>query len=168
MGTNDKSNITLVGMPASGKSTVGVILAKILGMNFIDTDLVIQQRENALLCDIIKDRGVDGFLTVEEESILSINPSNTVIATGGSAIYSQAGMEYLKNIGKVVYLKVDKEDLFKRLHNIKQRGVVLRPGETLDEMYDTRSALYEKYADIVIDETDSTVEETVEMIQMSI
>ena len=168
MGTNDKSNITLVGMPASGKSTVGVILAKILGMNFIDTDLVIQQRENALLCDIIKDRGVDGFLTVEEESILSINPSNTVIATGGSAIYSQSGMEYLKNIGKVVYLKVDKEDLFKRLHNIKQRGVVLRPGETLDEMYDTRSALYEKYADIVIDETDSTVEETVEMIQMSI
>ena len=168
MGTNDKSNITLVGMPASGKSTVGVILAKILGMNFIDTDLVIQQRENALLCDIIKDCGVDGFLAVEEESILSINPSNTVIATGGSAVYSQAGMQYLKNIGKVVYLKVDKEDLFKRLHNIKQRGVVLRPGETLDEMYDTRSALYEKYADIVIDETDSTVEETVEMIQMSI
>ena len=163
-----RKNITLVGMPASGKSTVGVILAKILGMNFIDTDLVIQQRENALLYDIIKDRGVDGFLAVEEESILSINPSNTVIATGGSAIYSKAGMEYLKNIGKVVYLKVDKEDLFRRLHNIKQRGVVLQPGETLDEMYESRSALYEKYADIVIDETDSTVEETVEIIQMSI
>ena len=160
-----KNNITLIGMPASGKSTVGVILAKILGLSFIDTDLVIQQREGALLCDIISERGLEGFLKAEESAVLSISPSNTVIATGGSVVYSEAGMEYLKSLGKVVYLKVEKEDLFKRLHNIKQRGVVLSPGETLDEMYATRSVIYEKYADIVIDETNASVEETVEMIR---
>ena len=160
-----KNNITLIGMPASGKSTVGVILAKILGLSFVDTDLVIQQREGALLCDIISERGLEGFLKAEESAVLSISPSNTVIATGGSVVYSEAGMEYLKSLGKVVYLKVEKEDLFKRLHNIKQRGVVLSSGETLDEMYATRSVLYEKYADIVIDETNASVEETVEMIR---
>ena len=160
-----KNNITLIGMPASGKSTVGVILAKILGLSFVDTDLVIQQREGALLCDIISERGLEGFLKAEESAVLSISPSNTVIATGGSVVYSEAGMEYLKSLGKIVYLKVEKEDLFKRLHNIKQRGVVLSPGETLDEMYATRSVIYEKYADIVIDETNASVEETVEMIR---
>ena len=160
-----KNNITLIGMPASGKSTVGVILAKILGMNFIDTDLVIQQRENALLSDIIKDRGVDGFLEAEEAAILSVDQTNTVIATGGSAVYSEVGMKHLKSLGKVIYLKVEKEDLFGRLHHIRQRGVVLRSGETLDEMYDNRSALYKKYADYIIDETDATVEDTVEMIR---
>ena len=160
-----KNNITLIGMPASGKSTVGVILAKILGMNFIDTDLVIQQRENALLSDIIKDRGVDGFLEAEEAAILSVDQTNTVIATGGSAVYSEAGMKHLKSLGKVIYLKVEKEDLFGRLHHIRQRGVVLRSGETLDEMYDNRSTLYKKYADYIIDETDASVEDTVEMIR---
>lgn len=165
MNESVKNNITLIGMPASGKSTVGVILAKILGLSFVDTDLVIQQREGALLCDIISERGLEGFLKAEESAVLSISPSNTVIATGGSVVYSEAGMEYLKSLGKVVYLKVEKEDLFKRLHNIKQRGVVLSPGETLDEMYAARSVLYEKYADIVIDETNASVEETVEMIR---
>ena len=165
MNESGNNNITLIGMPASGKSTVGVILAKILGLSFVDTDLVIQQREGALLCDIISERGLEGFLKAEESAVLSISPSNTVIATGGSVVYSEAGMEYLKSLGKVVYLKVEKEDLFKRLHNIKQRGVVLSPGETLDEMYATRSVLYEKYADIVIDETNASVEETVEMIR---
>ena len=165
MNESVKNNITLIGMPASGKSTVGVILAKILGLSFVDTDLVIQQREGALLCDIISELGLEGFLKAEESAVLSISPSNTVIATGGSVVYSEAGMEYLKSLGKVVYLKVEKEDLFKRLHNIKQRGVVLSPGETLDEMYATRSVLYEKYADIVIDETNASVEETVEMIR---
>ena len=165
MNESVKNNITLIGMPASGKSTVGVILAKILGLSFVDTDLVIQQREGGLLCDIISELGLEGFLKAEESAVLSISPSNTVIATGGSVVYSEAGMEYLKSLGKVVYLKVEKEDLFKRLHNIKQRGVVLSPGETLDEMYAARSVLYEKYADIVIDETNASVEETVEMIR---
>lgn len=160
--TND--NITLIGMPASGKSTVGVILAKILGLSFVDTDLVIQQRESELLCDIIKERGVDGFLKAEEKAVLSLEPSNTVIATGGSVVYSDLGMEHLKQRGKVIYLKVDKEDLFARLHHIRQRGVVLQPGETLDEMYDSRCILYEKYADYIVDETGLSVEETVEKI----
>ena len=161
----EKTNIVLIGMPASGKSTVGVILAKVLGKKFIDTDLVIQQRENALLAEIIKDKGVDGFMKSEEEAILSVKENNTVIATGGSAVYGKKAMEHLKENGTVIYLKVERDELFKRLKNIKERGVVLKPNETLEEMYDNRSVLYGKYADIIIEEADSTVEETIEKIQ---
>ena len=161
----EKTNIVLIGMPASGKSTVGVILAKVLGKKFIDTDLVIQLRENALLAEIIKDKGVEGFMKSEEEAILSVDENNTVIATGGSAVYGEKAMEHLKENGTVIYLKVEKDELFKRLKNIKERGVVLKQGETLEEMYDNRSVLYEKYADIVIEERDSTIEETIEKIQ---
>ncbi|MBR5897003.1 MAG: shikimate kinase [Lachnospiraceae bacterium] len=161
----EKTNIVLIGMPASGKSTVGVILAKVSGKKFIDTDLVIQQRENALLAEIIKEKGVEGFMKSEEEAILSVDENNTVIATGGSAVYGEKAMEHLKENGTVIYLKFEKGELFKRLHNIKERGVVLKPGETIGEMYDNRSVLYEKYADIVIEERDSTIEETIEKIQ---
>ena len=161
----EKTNIVLIGMPASGKSTVGVILAKVLGKKFIDTDLVIQLREDALLADIIKEKGVEGFMKSEEEAILSVGENNTVIATGGSAVYGEKAMEHLKENGIVIYLKVEKDELFKRLKNIKERGVVLKQGETLEEMYDNRSVLYEKYADIVIEERDSTIEETIEKIQ---
>ena len=161
----EKTNIVLIGMPASGKSTVGVILAKVLGKKFIDTDLVIQLREDALLADIIKEKGVEGFMKSEEEAILSVGENNTVIATGGSAVYGEKAMEHLKKNGTVIYLKVEKDELFKRLKNIKERGVVLKPGETLEEMYDNRSVLYEKYADIIIEERESTIEETIEKIQ---
>lgn len=160
-----KENIVLIGMPASGKSTAGVILAKVLGKKFIDTDLVIQERENALLADIIKDKGVAGFMKTEEEAILSVDVKNTVIATGGSAVYGEKAMEHLKENGTVVYLKVEKDELFKRLTDIKERGVVLREGETIEEMFDSRSVLYEKYADIMIEERDSTIEETIRKIQ---
>ena len=160
-----KENIVLIGMPASGKSTAGVILAKVLGKKFIDTDLVIQERENALLADIIKDKGVAGFMKTEEEAILSVDVKNTVIATGGSAVYGEKAMEHLKENGTVVYLKVEKDELFKRLTDIKERGVVLREGESIEEMYDSRSVLYEKYADIMIEERDSTIEETIRKIQ---
>ena len=160
-----KDNIVLIGMPASGKSTAGVILAKVLGKKFIDTDLVIQEREKALLADIIKDKGVAGFMKTEEEAILSVDVKNTVIATGGSAVYGEKAMEHLKENGTVVYLKVEKDELFKRLTDIKERGVVLREGETMEEMYDSRIALYEKYADIIIEERDSTIEETIRKIQ---
>lgn len=148
-------------MPASGKSTVGVILAKVLGMEFVDSDLVIQKRESLRLSEIIEARGVEGFLKAEEEALLSISASNTVIATGGSAVYSEAGMRYLKENAAVVYLKVGLEALKKRLHDIKGRGVVLRGGETFDEMYAERSALYEKYADVVVEEKDGSIEDTV-------
>ena len=161
----EKTNIVLIGMPASGKSTVGVILAKVLGKKFIDTDLVIQLREDALLADIIKEKGVEGFMKREEEAILSVDENNTVIATGGSAVYGEKAMEHLKENGTVIYLKVEKDELFKRLKNIKERGVVLKQGETLDEMYDNRSVLYEKYADIIIEERKCTIEETIEKIQ---
>ena len=160
-----KDNIVLIGMPASGKSTAGVILAKVLGKKFIDTDLVIQERENALLADIIKDKGVAGFMKIEEEAILSVDVKNTVIATGGSAVYGEKAMEHLKENGTVVYLKVEKDELFKRLTDIKERGVVLREGENIEEMYDSRIVLYEKYADIIIEERDSTIEETIRKIQ---
>ena len=160
-----KDNIVLIGMPASGKSTAGVILAKVLGKKFIDTDLVIQEREKALLSEIIKDKGVAGFMKTEEEAILSVDVKNTVIATGGSAVYGEKAMEHLKENGTVVYLKVEKDELFKRLTDIKERGVVLREGETIEEMYDSRIVLYEKYADIIIEERDSTIEETIRKIQ---
>lgn len=160
-----KDNIVLIGMPASGKSTAGVILAKVLGKKFIDTDLVIQEREKALLSEIIKDKGVAGFMKIEEEAILSVDVNNTVIATGGSAVYGEKAMEHLKENGTVVYLKVEKDELFKRLTDIKERGVVLREGENIEEMYDSRIVLYEKYADIIIEERDSTIEETIRKIQ---
>lgn len=160
-----KDNIVLIGMPASGKSTAGVILAKVLGKKFIDTDLVIQEREKALLSEIIKDKGVAGFMKTEEEAILSVDVNNTVIATGGSAVYGEKAMEHLKENGTVVYLKVEKDELFKRLTDIKERGVVLREGENIEEMYDSRIVLYEKYADIIIEERDSTIEETIRKIQ---
>ena len=158
------SNIVLIGMPASGKSTAGVILAKVLGKKFVDTDLYIQDRENKLLRDIINEKGLSGFLSIEEDVLSSLDETNAVIATGGSAVYSVEGMNHLKRIGKVVYLKVGKEELFKRLKNIRERGVVLRDGETLEEMYDERCRLYEMYADVGVKEDGSSIEETVERI----
>ena len=158
------SNIILIGMPASGKSTAGVILAKVLGKKFVDTDLYIQDRENKLLRDIINEKGLSGFLSIEEDVLSSLDETNAVIATGGSAVYSVEEMNHLKRIGKVVYLKVGKEELFKRLKNIRERGVVLRDGETLEEMYDERCRLYEMYADVVVEEKGCSIEETVERI----
>lgn len=158
---NNKTNIVLTGMPASGKSTVGVILAKVLGMKFIDTDLRIQEREKALLSEIIKDKGVDTFLGCEEDALLSLNTENTVIATGGSAIYSDRGMKHLSENSVIIYLKVNKEILFSRLNDINERGVVLKGGQSMDDMYEERILLYDKYADMVIDEDNLTIEETV-------
>ena len=145
-------NIVLTGMPASGKSTVGVILAKILGMDFIDTDIVIQRREGARLSEIIEKQGIEGFLKIEEQAVLSINVQNTVIATGGSVIYSSRAMEHLSDNGSIVYLKVSKEEILKRLKDISERGVVLKPGETIEEMFDARALLYGKCADITVTE----------------
>ncbi len=157
-------NIILIGMPASGKSTVGVILAKILGMDFIDTDIVIQQREKRRLSQIIREQGVDVFLAKEEAALLSISVHNTVVATGGSAVYSCAAMEHLSRDATVIYLEVRKEDLIMRLRDINERGVVLRNGESFSEMYDARSGLYAKYADITVPENGYTIEDTVQSI----
>ena len=155
-----KENIVLIGMPASGKSTAGVILAKMLGMDFVDTDLVIQQREKALLRDLIEEYGVEGFMEREEKAVLSVSPVNTVIATGGSVVYSEKAMRYLSSIGTVVYLKVAEDELLRRLQDIRERGVVLKDGETFKEMFDSRSILYERYADITIEEGSAGIEAT--------
>ena len=156
-----RKNIVFVGMPASGKSTVGVIVAKVMGMNFIDSDIVIQQSENAKLNELIEEYGIDDFLKREEQALLSINVDNTVIATGGSAIYSDAGMKHLSNNATIIYLKVSLDNLKDRLTDLKARGVVIRPGESIEQMYATRSVLYEKYADIIVEEKGTSIEDTV-------
>ncbi|MBQ1311128.1 MAG: shikimate kinase [Blautia sp.] len=155
-------NIILIGMPASGKSTVGVILAKILGMDFLDTDLVIQKKEGLRLEEIITQKGTEGFLAVEEKAVTAVNVCNTVIATGGSVVYSEAAMRHLKKDGITFYLKVEKEALFRRLSDVRQRGVVLKPGETLEALYNERILLYEKYADHIVSEDGFTIEDTVQ------
>ena len=164
MSGKGKNNIVLIGMPASGKSTVGVILAKVLGMDFIDSDIVIQQREGARLNELIEKYGVDDFMRREEAAILGIDVSNTVIATGGSAVYSEAAMAHLAKKSRIVYLKVELDDLKKRLSDIKGRGVVLREGETLETIYEIRSRLYEKYADITVGEDGASIEDTVRAV----
>ena len=159
-----KKNIILTGMPTSGKSTIGVIVAKILGMDFIDTDILIQQREGKKLSEIIEENGTDKFLKCEEEALLGLDVSNCVIATGGSAVYSDKAMKHLKNDALVAYLKVDKKELNRRLKDVKGRGVVLRDGQSLDDMYETRVKLYERYADLTISEEGLTLEDTVEKL----
>ena len=131
-----------------------------LGMDFVDTDLVIQQLEKALLRDLIEEYGVEGFMEREEKAVLSVSPVNTVIATGGSVVYSEKAMRHLSSIGTVVYLKVAEDELLRRLHDIRERGVVLKDGETFKEMFDSRSILYERYADITIEEGSAGIEAT--------
>ena len=157
-------NIILIGMPGVGKSTAGVVLAKVLGYEFIDADLVIQQQEKRLLHEIISQEGTEGFLAIENGVNAQIQADRAVIATGGSVVYGEEAMEHLRSIGTVVYLKLPFEILQKRLHNIKGRGVVRKEGQTLRDLYEERVILYEKYADIVIEEENRNVEETIELI----
>ena len=158
------NNIVLIGMPGVGKSTVGVILAKIMGLRFIDSDLSIQEREGRLLKDIIAEDGVDRFIEIEGEVLSTLNAERSVIATGGSAVYSAGAMETLKESATIVYLKLSLDSLKNRLSDIKGRGVVLRDGQTLDDLYKERVPLYEKFADITVTEDGLTPEETVEAI----
>lgn len=161
---SNKDNIVLIGMPGVGKSTVGVVLAKVLGYQFVDADLVIQQQEGKLLCEIIEEVGTEGFIEVENRINASLNVTNSIIATGGSVVYGKEAMEHLQSIGRVVYLKVSYETLEKRLADIKGRGVVLKEGQDLKALFEERSPLYEKYADIEISEGTLGVEQTVEKI----
>lgn len=160
-----KDNIVLIGMPGVGKSTIGVILAKVLGYQFIDADLLIQQSEGKLLKDIIREKGTEGFIQVENRVNSQIDAHHSVIATGGSVVYGKEAMEHLGQIGEVVYLKQSLSNLEKRLRNIKGRGVVLRPGQTLEDLYEERVRLYEKYADLTVDEEGLNIEETLSAVQ---
>lgn len=162
------NNVVLIGMPGVGKSTVGVILAKVLGYQFVDADLVIQKEEGKLLKDIIAEKGTDGFIQVENRVNSHLNVERAVIATGGSVVYGREAMAHLKEIGTVVYLKQSLSILEKRLRNIKNRGVVLKKGQTLKDLYTERTKLYEKYADIIIDEYGLGIEETVEAVRAAL
>ena len=146
------NNLILIGMPASGKSTLGVMLAKLLGYDFLDTDLLLQKRAGRHLQDILDEDGIHRFKALEEETLLSIDCTRTVIATGGSAVYSDAGMAHLSSLGTIVYLYLPLSAVEARLYNLASRGVVMEKGETLAHLYAERAALYERYAHIVFDE----------------
>lgn len=165
---NARDNIVLIGMPGVGKSTVGVILAKVLGYAFLDADLVIQEQEGKLLREIIEEVGTNGFIEVENRVNAGLACSKTIIATGGSVIYGKEAMEHLKEIGTIVYLEVSFPTLEKRLSDIKGRGVVLKEGQTLYDLYEERTPLYEKYADVRVLEEGLNVEETVEQLAMKL
>lgn len=158
------NNVTLIGMPGVGKSTLGVVLAKILGYQFLDSDLLIQNEEKRRLSQIIEEEGTEGFKAIENRVNASIRTDSTVIATGGSVIYCSEAMEHLKSIGKVVYLKVSLEQLSRRLGNLKCRGVLLAEGQTLEELYEERIPLYERYADIVVDEDGKDLEASLQAV----
>lgn len=159
-----KDNIVLIGMPGVGKSTVGVVLAKVMGYQFVDADLVIQEKEKKLLCEIIEEVGADGFIEVENRINSQIEAQHAIIATGGSVVYGAEAMAHLKEIGTVVYLRLPYEELNRRLKDIKGRGVVLKDGQTLRDLYEERVPLYEKYADVTVDEYQLNVEQTIEKI----
>ena len=149
-------NIILIGMPASGKSTAGVLLAKTVGYGFIDTDLLIQNEQKSLLCDIIAAKGAEEFIKIEETVLSDLWAERCVVATGGSAVYGERAMRHLKEIGTVVYLKLGEKTIEKRLKNIVLRGVA--------DLYAERVPLYEKYADITVDCEGKDAEQTVRAI----
>ncbi len=149
------ANIILIGMPSCGKSTVGVLLAKNLGLRFLDTDLLIQEKTGKLLHELIAELGNDGFLALENQILSEVQAENTVIATGGSAVYAKDGMANLKKLGKIAYLFISFETLCERLGDYTHRGVVMPKGYTLRDMYDERAVLYAKYADLTLDESSS-------------
>ena len=159
-----KNNIVLIGMPGVGKSTIGVVLAKLLGYQFVDADLVIQEKEGKLLREIIEEVGAEGFIEVENRINSQIEAEHSIIATGGSVVYGEEAMAHLKEIGTVLYLKLPYDELDRRLHDIKGSGVVLKEGQTLRDLYEERVPLYEKYADITVDEYRLNVEQTIEKI----
>lgn len=163
--TSKLNNITLIGMPASGKSTVGVLLAKRLGYSFVDVDIVIQEQEGRLLKDIIAEEGQEGFLAVENRINAGLNVRHSIIAPGGSVIYGKEAMEHLKEISTVVYLKLSYENVEERLGNLIDRGVVLKDGMTLRDLYEERVPYYEKYADITIDENGLDAGQTVDRLR---
>jgi shikimate kinase len=149
---NEKpSNIVLIGMPGSGKSTVGVILAKLIGRDFVDTDVLIQKEQGRTLQDIVDRDGYLALRAIEEKTILKLECRGHVIATGGSAVYSQAAMEHLKSNGVAIFLNVDLQTLFTRVRDFETRGLAKRPEQGIADLFSERHALYRKYADVIID-----------------
>lgn len=164
----NRDNIVLIGMPGVGKSTVGVVLAKALGYQFVDADLLIQEAEGKLLSELIEENGTDGFIEIENRVNSQIQTHRSVIATGGSVVYGKEAMEHLKSIGTVVYLKQNLRVLQRRLRNLKGRGVVLKEGQTLVDLYKERTVLYEKYADITVDQYKQSIEQTLKAVRKAL
>ena len=158
---SNKDNIVLIGMPGAGKSSVGIVLAKKMGYGFVDSDLIIQEKENRLLHEIILEEGLDEFLAIENRTNSSIEKSNYIIATGGSAVYGKEAMEHFGKIGTIVYLKLSYESIHNRLGDLQERGVALQNGQTLKELYNERRPLYEKYADLIFDCDNKVIREIV-------
>lgn len=161
-------NIILIGMPGSGKSTVGVVLAKALGMRFVDVDLLIQQREGALLQRLIDSRGVEQFLDLERDAILSLDCRGTVIAPGGSCVCREESIEHMRRLGTVVYLRLSLEDVEGRIHNMNSRGIALSPGQNLADVYQYRAPLYERCAHITVPAGGQSLAGTVEAVKKSL
>ncbi len=157
-------NLIFIGMPAVGKSTVGVVIAKRLGMEFIDTDLLIQKQEGKLLREIIEEVGEDGFLKIENQVNRDVDAKNAVISPGGSVVYCEEAMQHFKETGIVVYLKASYQTIKKRIRSPKKRGVVLKKGQTFRGLYNERVKLFEKYADLTISEDGCEIEETIENV----
>ena len=164
-------NLVLIGMPGCGKSTCGVLAAKALCMDFVDTDLVIQQNEGMALQAIIDQKGNDFFAAAEESAVCGLDVKNAVVATGGSVVYSKKAMERLKKDGIVIYLAISFDTMMRRIANIRSRGILLKNGETIEAMFRERASLYQKYADSTIDcngkEIETTVSEIVKLVKNS-
>lgn len=156
-----EKNIVLIGMPGCGKSTIGVVLAKAMGYDFVDSDLVIQKKYGKKLEEIIDEVGTEKFNEIEEEVNSRLELEKSIIATGGSVVYGPKAMEHLGRQGIIVYIRLTYEEIEKRLGSLKERGVSIKEGQTLKDLYDERIPLYEKYADIVVDTSNKDVRESV-------
>ena len=161
-------NLILIGMPGSGKSTVGVVLAKALGLRFLDVDLVIQEREVALLQELIDQRGVERFLDLERDAILSLDCRGTVVAPGGSCVCREESIAQMRRLGTVVYLQLPLEDVAGRIRNLASRGIALAPGQTLADVYRIRVPLYERCAHITVPAGGQSLAETVEAVKQAL
>ncbi len=157
-------NLIFIGMPAAGKSTIGVVVAKRLGYQFLDTDLLIQEQEGKLLKDIIAEVGPDGFTRIEDRVNSEIQVEKTVVSPGGSVVYCKNAMQHFKEIGTVIYLQTSFETISRRLKNPENRGVVLKEGQTIRELYDERVPLFEKYADLTVCEDGLSLDETIDSV----
>ena len=161
---NGMGNVVLIGMPGAGKSTVGVVLAKALGYTFVDSDLVIQQQTGKLLHELIREHGIEGFWQIENDVNVSLKPDKAVIATGGSVCYEAEAMEHLRRIGKVIYLKLSYEEIEERLGDLNARGVTMHADQTLRDLYEERTPLYEKYAHVTVECDNKKIREIVAQI----
>lgn len=160
-----KNNIILIGMPGAGKSTIGVVLAKSLGYDFIDSDIVIQKRMGESLTSIINRIGKEGFNQLEGDINASLDVENTVIATGGSAVYSEKAMKHFKSIGRVVFLDLKLSSILERLGDITNRGISMNEGETIEDLFNERNILYKKYADIIVNPDELSIKDTMQLIK---